>query len=74
MEKVKQWTSLPMPDLLMMAYCRKEWTRGSLLNRPLCFPDNPLVKELSYRPSELTFFHSIFFVRAQFYHTDFRTS
>ena len=48
--------------------------RGSLLNRLSCFPDNPLVKELSYRPSELTFFHSIFFMRAQFYHTDFRTS
>ena len=34
-DKVKEWTSLLMPELLTSASCRKDWKR-SLLNRPSC--------------------------------------
>ena len=29
MDNVKEWTSLPMPELLTMAFCRKDWKRIS---------------------------------------------
>ena len=29
MDNVKEWTSLPMPELLTMAFCRKDWKRFS---------------------------------------------
>ena len=25
MDNIKEWTSLPMPELLTMASCRKDW-------------------------------------------------
>ena len=39
MDNTKEWTSLPMPELLTRASCRKERT-GSLLNHPSCLSDN----------------------------------
>ena len=29
MENIKEWTSLPMPELLTRASCRKDWKRIS---------------------------------------------
>ena len=29
MDNIKEWTSLPMPELLTGAYCRKDWKRIS---------------------------------------------
>ena len=40
MNNIKEWTYLPMPELLAEASCRKDW-RGSLLNHPTCPPDDP---------------------------------
>ena len=36
MDNIKEWTSLPMPELLTTASCREKTGRGSLLNRPSC--------------------------------------
>ena len=41
MDNIKEWTSLPMTELLTRASCRKD-RRGSLLNRPSCPPDDPI--------------------------------
>ena len=41
MDDIKEWTSLPMPNLLTRAFCRKDWKR-SLLNRTSCPPDDPI--------------------------------
>ena len=29
MDNIKEWTSLPMPELLIMASCRKDWKKIS---------------------------------------------
>ena len=29
MDNIKEWTSLPMPELLTWAFCRKDWKRIS---------------------------------------------
>ena len=47
LDKIKGWTSLPMPELLTRAFRRKDWirrsrSRGSLLNRPSYFPEDPI--------------------------------
>ena len=39
MDDIEERTSLPMPGLLTMAYCIKDWKR-SLLNRLSCPPDD----------------------------------
>ena len=41
MDNIKEWTPLPMPELLTKASCRKKTWRGSLLNRPSCPTDDP---------------------------------
>ena len=41
MDKIKEWASLPLPELLTRASCTKA-KRWSLLNRPLCPPDDPI--------------------------------
>ena len=41
MDIIKEWTSLPMPELLTRAFHRKDWTR-SLLNCSSCPPDDPV--------------------------------
>ena len=41
MDKIKEWTSLPMPELLKRASCKKKTGKGSLLNRPSSPPDDP---------------------------------
>ena len=35
MDNIKEWTSLPMPELLTMASCRKDWKR-------ICFKSSPM--------------------------------
>ena len=40
-DNIKEWTSLPKPELLTKASCRMTG-RGSLLNRPSCPPDVPI--------------------------------
>ena len=45
MENIKEWTSLPMPELLARASCRKDWKRipaESSLLPPLPPPNNPI--------------------------------
>ena len=42
MDKIKEWTSLPMLELLTRASCRKKADRGSLLNRLSCLSDDPI--------------------------------
>ena len=38
MDNVKEWTSLPMPELLTMASCRKVWKRISAESSLMCPP------------------------------------
>ena len=42
MDNIKEWTSLPMPELLAKASCMEKTGRGCLLNRPSCPADNPI--------------------------------
>ena len=42
MDNIKEWTYLPMPELLTKASCRKKTGRESLLNRPSYPPDDPI--------------------------------
>ena len=42
MDNIKVWTSLPMPERLTGASCRKKDWKGSLLNRPSCPRDDPI--------------------------------
>ena len=61
MDNIKEWTFLPMPELLTRASCRKEcvcvggWGWGGyLLNRPSCPPDDSIGQgtELNLRQSD----------------------
>ena len=45
MNKVKEWTSLPMPVMLTVPPAGKVG-RGPLLNRPSCPSDNPTAQDL----------------------------
>ena len=48
MDKVEEWTSLPMPELLAMASRRKDWTKISA-ESSLMFPaTTELVERLNY--------------------------
>ena len=40
MDNIKEWTYLPMAELLDRVSCRKGW-KGYLLNRPSCPTDHP---------------------------------
>ena len=42
MDNIKQWTSLPVPELLAMASCRMINGREYLQNRLSCPPDEPI--------------------------------
>ena len=54
MDNIKQWTSLPMPELLTRAYCKKKSGRGSLRNRPSCPPDDPIGQGTDLNWTDLT--------------------
>ena len=41
MDNIKEWTSLPMPELLTRAYCRKDWKRISP-ESSIMSPDDPI--------------------------------
>ena len=45
MDNVKERTSLLMPELLTVAFCKKKTGRGSLLNRLSCPLDDPFGHE-----------------------------
>ena len=47
MDNTKEQTSLPIPEMLTTASCRKKTGRGSVLNRPSCSPTTKSVKGLS---------------------------
>ena len=62
MDNIKEWTSLPMPEPLIMASSRRKNRRGSLVNRPLCFPRDPLGQgtEMKWTESSFLFVHGGF--------------
>ena len=41
MDNVKEWTIMPMPELLTIASRRKDWNRISA-ETPVMFPDDPI--------------------------------
>ena len=52
MKNIKEWTSLPIPELLTTATCGWKTGRGSLLNRSSCPSDDPISQgtELNWTP------------------------
>ena len=42
MDNIKEWTSLPMPELLTGACCRKDWKRTSAESSFVFPPDDPI--------------------------------
>ena len=42
MDNIKEWASLPMPEPLTMASCRKRLEENLLLNRLSRTPDDPI--------------------------------
>ena len=41
MDNVKEWTSLPVPELFRRAFCRKDWKRISP-ESSIMSPDDPI--------------------------------
>ena len=52
MDNIKEWTSLPMPDLLTMVSCRKDWKRISA-ESSLMSPDDPSSQGIELKPCML---------------------